>query len=300
MNNLLKNIHPNTAKLLGNLKNNKDFPTVMVFHGPKSENKELFALHLIEQAINRDKDPIIKQRIMNKVHPDVQVFSCKDQEQYPLLSVKGWVEEAGFPPFELSKKWMIIDDAEKLTAIHCNTLLKTLEEPDCNVHFILIVESLSSLVDTVNSRAIKIPFFPLSSVDLEKIQPDLKISSKLLKGSLELIPFVEQLNEIEFFKNLDQVLHAYKILNPHAAWLILEEIEKSLSHETFIKKSLEIYELAFSYILQYLRNWSESQPQVLRKIPKLFDLNDLLIASIKRHTKLRYCLEQLILTLFQK
>jgi|GEM_PF-656823 len=66
-----------------------------------------------------------------------------------------------------SKKFGIIDEAELLTFEAQNALLKILEEPPKNSHLILITSFPGKLLETVLSRLIKIPFFPLSLAEIE-------------------------------------------------------------------------------------------------------------------------------------
>lgn len=304
MENQLQSIHHNTLNILETLKKRCVFPSVMIFHGPKTQEKESYALSLINRVVNPNKDKELENRIIQKIHPDVQVFSCQDQEQFALGTVKNWVEEASLPPFELNQKWVVIDDAEKLTTIHCNTLLKTLEEPTHGMHFILIVENLNSLMDTVISRAIKIPFFPLSIQTIakniplnEEQRPNFSFTASLLAGSYHLLSLVRNLEEINYFQSLHQIFLYYLQKKIPEGNHLLEELEKLLLDDQFNKKNMEIYEITFSYFLFFLKRIGEKDPTIFRKIPKAFQLNNDVIMALKRHVKLKNCLEQLAILL---
>ena len=56
----------------------------------------------------------------------------------------------------------IIDEAQTMMAPVANSLLKTLEEPEGNVHFILITHDLDALLPTIISRGERFGFAPLS------------------------------------------------------------------------------------------------------------------------------------------
>lgn len=64
---------------------------------------------------------------------------------------------------------VILDDADKLNPQAANSLLKTLEEPPENAFFILISQSLSSVMTTIRSRSQTVRFGALSLHDLHEL-----------------------------------------------------------------------------------------------------------------------------------
>lgn len=61
----------------------------------------------------------------------------------------------------------IIDEAQTMMDPVANALLKTLEEPEGNVHFILITHDLDALLPTIISRGERFGFLPLSETDYD-------------------------------------------------------------------------------------------------------------------------------------
>ncbi len=59
----------------------------------------------------------------------------------------------------------IIDEAQTMMDPVANSLLKTLEEPEGNIHFILITHDLHALLPTIISRGERFAFFPLKESD---------------------------------------------------------------------------------------------------------------------------------------
>ncbi len=59
----------------------------------------------------------------------------------------------------------IIDEAQTMMDPVANSLLKTLEEPEGNIHFILITHDLNALLPTIISRGERFAFLPLSEID---------------------------------------------------------------------------------------------------------------------------------------
>ena len=296
------NMHPETKYILDGIISSKNHPQVMVFYGPNKEHKEQFALWFIDKLVNSSENKNIHKRIMENLHPDVQIYDAKGQDQYSLQIVKNWVDNASFQPFELSSKWIVIHDAEKLTNIHCNTLLKTLEEPDANIHFLLIVESLHDLLDTVNSRAFKIPFFALSKEriinEINLIDPlnSKEFMQDLARGSLSRLKEVMVLEKQNFFSNLTKAFIFYFDLKIHEAQSCLEEIEKLAEEDIYDGKAHELYSYASCYYLCLLKKIGFRHPTIYRYIPDIFSKNQQIENSLKRFTKLKFCLEQLIIS----
>lgn len=68
---------------------------------------------------------------------------------------------AAYPPYEATRLVFIFRAAHELTANAANALLKTLEEPQPGVHFILLTDQPRRLLDTIRSRTLPIRFGPL-------------------------------------------------------------------------------------------------------------------------------------------
>jgi DNA polymerase-3 subunit delta' len=99
-------------------------------------------------------------------HPDI--FSVE-----PELSERGVVQNIKierirelqsslkFSPLEAARKIAIIDGADRLMEAASNSLLKVLEEPPADTHFILITPYPHRLLATIRSRSQMIAFSPL-------------------------------------------------------------------------------------------------------------------------------------------
>lgn len=64
---------------------------------------------------------------------------------------------------------IIINEAHKLNSQASNALLKSLEEPPPGVHFILVAETLSSLLPTIRSRSQILRFSPLEDDEVAQV-----------------------------------------------------------------------------------------------------------------------------------
>jgi DNA polymerase-3 subunit delta' len=79
------------------------------------------------------------------------------------------IARAGYPPYEASRLVFIFRAAHELTPNAANALLKTLEEPRANVHFVLLTDQPRRLLDTIRSRTLPLRFGPLPDPVLGQI-----------------------------------------------------------------------------------------------------------------------------------
>ena len=102
------------------------------------------------------------RRIEKGIHPDFQCFSLewqrqngKDRTAVDRLSVETVREvrtSAAYMPFTAPKRVIVLGDAETLTDVAQEALLKTLEEPPPYLILILLSESAEALKPTIRSR----------------------------------------------------------------------------------------------------------------------------------------------------
>ena len=137
------------------LANDEKLPSSMAFVGPKGIGKSLIAKALAEKLECMSDliwiEPSGEMIKVDQVHEVLKKLSLKN----------------------ISKTRIVVfNDAEKLNPQSSNALLKALEEPPENTHFILITQSLSQLLPTIRSRVQSFRFFPLETKDLRQIAPD--------------------------------------------------------------------------------------------------------------------------------
>ena len=135
-----------------------------LFDGPSGVGKELTAFAFATDVVSGG-DPHIVDRVETESHPDVRVFRPRDEGkrniQVEVLRAE-ILPLAQFAPFEASSTFFIFPEADIAFPPHqpeaANALLKTLEEPRPNVHFILTSERPDSLLRTIRSRCQRIRF----------------------------------------------------------------------------------------------------------------------------------------------
>lgn len=161
--------------LLSMLTSEKLFSSA-IFAGPEGVGKKKVALGLAQEA------NCLKGTPACGMCASCARFSVIPNEGYMLMEpsgdrikieqVRDVVEYLSLRS-DLKNRFIIIDQAEKLTQQAANALLKSIEEPPAGVHFILITSNLSMLLPTIRSRCQVFTFSGLNEEELLKIVPEL-------------------------------------------------------------------------------------------------------------------------------
>ena len=152
-----------------------------LFDGPNGTGKRTaavrmgMALNCEREALGCGECPSCK-RVLGGHHPDVRVFSPRD-EGNGNLKVE-FVREEILPltrhaPFAGKHAVFIFPNADvSFPEMHpeaANAMLKTIEEPKQNVHFVFASSRGARLLDTVRSRCLRVRFRRLSTQALEHV-----------------------------------------------------------------------------------------------------------------------------------
>jgi DNA polymerase-3 subunit delta' len=162
-----------------------------LFGGPEGIGKAL-AARLLAQAANcvggvegahgYREDPCGRcapcHKIEKGMHPDVTVLS----EERVMVKAGRWEARSGRTPsrdivvdqvrdlvdhrlsmarFEGRRRFVVIDPADAMNPQAQNALLKTLEEPPEDTTLVLVASSPDSLLPTIRSRCLRVPFGPV-------------------------------------------------------------------------------------------------------------------------------------------
>ena len=146
-----------------------------LFDGPSGVGKELAAISFATDVVAAG-NPHTVDRIEANAHPDVRIFRPRDEGKRN-IQVEVLRNEilplAQFAPFEAASTFFIFPEADvsfpDFQPEAANALLKTLEEPRPNVHFILTSERADSLLPTIRSRCQRIRFGRLPDAELRDI-----------------------------------------------------------------------------------------------------------------------------------
>jgi len=116
------------------------------------------------------------QKIALGKHADVQIIGILPNEnsaetklrvEIGIDQIREIQHSANLPPFEGKHKVFIIHDAELMSNEAANCLLKTLEEPESRVLFVLLTNNDQLLPATVVSRCQRLELTPLAANEIE-------------------------------------------------------------------------------------------------------------------------------------
>jgi len=149
-------------------------------------------------------------KIQHRTHPDFKFIEKEEgKKDISVKQMRALQLEIQMRPIEAACKVIIINDADNMNPASANSMLKTLEEPPSDTHFILISSRPHMLLPTILSRCQKIQFSPLSLKEVEKflieeknVKPTLAaFASQVSSGSLgAAINFPEEaMSECEHF-----------------------------------------------------------------------------------------------------
>lgn len=145
-----------------------------VFSGKASSRKEDLAM-AFACALNGEQEDLFVdyhtnacKKISEHNHPDVHwIGEDSKAKSLKIEEMRTLISQAGYKPYEGSWKLFVIMGADRLTVDASNALLKTLEEPPEQTVFVMLTESKSHLLETIQSRSFEIRLKPLE--DLEPI-----------------------------------------------------------------------------------------------------------------------------------
>lgn len=121
---------------------------------------------------------LIKRRMgdTESYHPDLHWISREYSEatgklakEIKIQPIRELQKSLSFGAFEGGRRVIIIEEIDRLGLSAANALLKTLEEPLPDVHFLLLTDNSSAVLPTIRSRTQAVRFAPLSATILSPL-----------------------------------------------------------------------------------------------------------------------------------
>lgn len=132
-----------------------------LFTGPAGSNKTA-AAYAFAQAIVCPKKGCGAceecRRVKRRNHPDVHYYSPAGAHGYLVEQVREIVADASMAPIRAQHKVYILDRVDQLGVQAANAFLKTLEEPEGPITFILLGRTREGVLPTLVSRCQVVPF----------------------------------------------------------------------------------------------------------------------------------------------
>jgi DNA polymerase-3 subunit delta' len=202
----------------------------------------------------KDKFPCLScpecKKIINNNHSDIHYYSGRINVE----DVSKIIEASTLKPYSTDKNIFVITDLGQMNAAAQNKMLKTLEEPQKGVTFLMFSHDESMVLATVKSRSQVYFVENFSAFEIEKelklqysqeSYDSIAIASAICGGKLDTA--VKYLNDDEF-KDLYNLVFEI-INNMQKSPDILEYQIKVESHKKRLKEFLEIFYIAIRDIM---------------------------------------------------
>lgn len=201
-------------------------------------------------------------------HPDF-IYLQPEKDEIKIDQVRGARDFVNLKPALSSKKVVLIAPAESMNPYSQNALLKTLEEPPEDTHFILVTNMIDRILPTIRSRSYPVEFGELSQEEVQKITGvQDKVLLSLCEGS---ITKAKKLSEKRHLLNMAQSVFAGSILEVYKVSQKLEELDyedqklflyilEVLLHRRLLedKENYQVYESLIDRILLVSDNLKRS------------------------------------------
>ena len=236
------------------------FPNKILLNGPKGIGKKLFVNHFLnyfylkenKQSYNLKNYEYnlsnnISKLISSNTHPNVlKIYLKNDKKIIDIDQIREMIKFTNQTSFNNDRRFIIIENVNLLGINSANALLKSIEEPNNKIYFILINNSEFKTLETLKSRCLEFKLNLLNSEVMEivnyhfeaDIYKDINLDFINNYNSpsflISLVNFLES-NDLSIKDNSIENLLAYIIKN------------KSYTSNDFIKEYLNLFIELFFY-----------------------------------------------------
>ena len=251
--------------ILANRLCNNDLPNCLILSGPKEAELKIIALNLASS--------LVKKQNFNSV--DEACLSLRNIEDYTnpyiLLIEKIWLEDKKKYKKKIfredisyildffstkdevnQKRVCLINSLDDLSKDAVNSLLKIVEEPNNNSHFILINHKEVATVPTIKSRSHIVKFKYHRQEEFIKIienyypqmeNKEIKNLFNLSKGSINFVKKYLEYNFKDMDSHLTSVLRNSKNIKPNTVFYYIDFVKKYSDKDEVIETFFDFISL---------------------------------------------------------
>jgi len=259
---------------LTNLFDQKKFPNKILLSGEKGSGKCTLAYHLINYILSSNEDFsydkskfLINEEnksyklIQNKSNPNFKLIDISDDKKFiDINQIRDLIVDMNKSSFNEKFRFVLIDNIEFLNKNSVNALLKILEEPNKNVHFILIHNN-KKILPTLSSRCLN---FKISLTH----EQSLKITNSIIGENI-----LNKINEdlIHHYLTPGSFLNFLKFSEHYEVDLskiTLKEFLTLIIEQNYYKKDNLVKYMLYDFIELFFRNnnFSNLYSYFLKKI----------------------------------
>ena len=255
------------------------FPNKILLNGPKGIGKKLFVNHFLnffylksnKQSYNLKNYEYnlsndISKLISSNSHPNVlKIYKKNDKKLIEIDQIRDMIQFTNQTSFNNDRRFIIIENVNLLGINSANALLKSIEEPNSKIYFILINNAEFKTLETIKSRCLE---FKLSLLNSEVIEIVNYHFGDNIYNNINL-DYINNYNSPSFLISLVNFLESndLSIKETSIEDLLIYVIKnKSYTSNEFIKEYLNLFIELFFY-----KNINTSK-EISFKIKKYFYL----------------------------
>ena len=241
----------------------KKLPNKILLSGRKGIGKCTLAYHLTNYILSKseslpyDKKNLIINKnnksyklISNGTNPNFHLIDVAiDKKNIDIEQIRTLIININKSSFNDKPRIILIDNTEYLNKNSINALLKSLEEPNINIYFILI-NNKQRLLKTLTSRCINF------NINLS-YNKSIEVINKLLDDDIYKLISNEMLNYYFSPGNLYNLFLFCKKNDLNIKDIRLKEFLEVLINDNFFKKDTSLNYLFYDYIEAFLTNSSK-------------------------------------------
>ena len=235
------------------------YPNKILLSGQKGLGKSTLAYHFINYVLSKDEvnnydknsfqinpNSSTFKTILNRSNPNLIIIDINsDKKLIDIQQIRDLIQNLNKSSFNIKPRFVLIDNIEFLNKNSINALLKLVEEPNHNVHFILINNN-KKILPTLLSRCIN---YKISLTNKEC----LTIADNLLEGNLKDLINDDLLN---YYMTPGKIYHLLKFAEFNKYNLFdfdLKKFLKIIIRENHYKKDPFMKYMVFDFIEFYFR-----------------------------------------------
>ena len=251
--------HHTEFQKFSNLFLNRKLPNKILLSGEKGIGKSTLAYHIVNYVLSDGEDfsydiknfAINSENksfklIINKSNPNfISIDINDDKKSIDINQIRNLIITLNKSSFNNKPRFVHIDNIEFLNINSVNALLKILEEPNNNIHFILINNN-KRILPTLKSRCLNF------KIQLSSIQ-SFEITNQILNDNFKNLINEDLINNYSTPGKILNLIDFANLNNIDLKEINLKELIKKVIMEKKYKKDTSIKHILYSLIEIYFR-----------------------------------------------